>query len=466
MTSSNQLRIGIVEEALFGTTPTINTNDQILTVNASGHNLGNQNRTEQDPTIRSDRNVTDLVRLDRTAGGNINFALRYSDAASAESTLLRAVLQSGAEPTAQTEVTSVNGAETTFASTSISTAGVFTTASAHGLVDNVPVVLSGTVPPPYSASTYYYVKVKTSTTFTLMTSPSGVEITSATAGSVTVATYVLAAAGIATNIAVGDVVRVRTANGTLIGYYPVMAVQPSASPVPLLHVEGYLPTLGSLKVHRGGRMKNGSTQKSYSIEVAYPTTGIYETFKGCVFDGMDFSVAVEQMISGNFMVMGQRGSGASASPLSGTAAYYKAATTTTVMQAVDNIPNVRVAGIDYSARSISMRIANGGAAQKVVGSLGAQAIRSGTFAVTGQIAAYFSSITEYNKMIANQASSLLLVTQDSSGNAYTWWMPKVKYGAVSVPVQGQDTDVICTLDYQAVYDSLLGATIHVQRFAN
>lgn len=212
-------------------------------------------------------------------------------------------------------------------------------------------------------------------------------------------------------------------------------------------------------------MKNGTTQKSYSIEVAYPTTGLYEVFKGCVLDGLDMTIAVEQMISGTYMVMGQRGSGASTTPLSSTAAHYKTASTSSVMQAVDNIPNVRVAGIDYAARSISMRIANGGAAQKVVGSIGAQAIRSGTFTVTGQITAYFSSITEYNKMIANQQSSLLLVTQDSAGNAYSWWMPKVKYGAVSVPVQGQDTDVICTLDYQAVYDSLLGATIHVQRFA-
>jgi hypothetical protein len=270
---------------------------------------------------------------------------------------------------------------------------------------------------------------------------------------------------VTTNVAVGDVVRVRTVSGTLVGYYPVVALQAGATP-PTLHVEGYVPTITGLKVLRGARMKNGSTQKSYSIEVAYPTTGLYETFKGCVFDGMDFTVAVEQMISGSYMIMGQRGSGVSTSPLSSTPAYYKAATTTSVMQAVDNIPNVRVAGIDYSARSISMRIANGGAAQKVVGSIGAQAIRSGTFTVTGQIAAYFASITEYNKMIANQASSLLLVTQDSSGNAYSWWMPKVKYGGVSVPVQGQDTDVVCTLDYQAVYDSLLGATVHVQRFAS
>jgi hypothetical protein len=465
MTSSNQLRIGIVEESVYGTTPSSLTNDQILTVNATGHTLGNQNRTEQDPTIRSDRNVQDLVRLDRSAEGNINFAMRYSDDTSAESTLLRAVLQSGAEVAAPTEVTSVSGGAVALNGVTISAAGLFTTTAAHGLVDNVPVVLSGTVPSPYSASTYYYVKYKTATTFTVMAAPSGTEITSAATGTVTVTTYALAASGLTTNVAVGDVVRVRQANGTLVGYYPVVALQAGATP-PTLHVEGYVPTLTGLKVLRGARMKNGSTQKSYSIEVAYPTTGLYETFKGCVFDGMDFTVAVEQMISGSYMIMGQRGSGVSTSPLSSTAAYYKAATTTSVMQAVDNIPNVRVAGIDYSARSISMRIANGGAAQKVVGSIGAQAIRSGTFTVTGQIAAYFASITEYNKMIANQASSLLLVTQDSSGNAYSWWMPKVKYGGVSVPVQGQDTDVVCTLDYQAVYDSLLGATVHVQRFAS
>ena len=465
MTSSNQLRIGLVEESTYGTTPTVNATDQVLTVNASGHSLGNQNRTEQDPTIRSDRNVQDLVRLDRSAAGNINFALRYSDSAGTESTMLRAALQSGAEVAAATEVTSVTSSILAPTAT-VDSAGLFTTSAAHNLVDNAPVVLSAsTLPPPYTTSTYYYVKSKSSTTFTLMASPGGTEITAATAGSnITVTSYVLFGAGLTANISVGDVVRVKTGAGVLYGYYPVLATQPAAAS-PTLHVEGYIPGNTGLKVLRGGRMKNGTTQKSYSIEVAYPTTGLYEVFKGCVLDGLDLSIAVEQMISGTYMVMGQRGSGASTSPLSATAAHYKAASTSLVMQAVDNIPNVRVAGIDYAARSISMRIANGGAAQKVVGSIGAQAIRSGTFTVTGQITAYFSSITEYNKMIANQQSSLLVVTQDSAGNAYSWWMPKVKYGAVSVPVQGQDTDVICTLDYQAVYDSLLGATIHVQRFA-
>lgn len=264
----------------------------------------------------------------------------------------------------------------------------------------------------------------------------------------------------ATSFLGGDVVRIRTSAGTLIGYFPIASVNGL-----VVTIEGtVLGAQAGLLVVRGARMKNGTTQKSMSVEIGYVNTGLYEVFPGCVVDAMEFSVATEQMITGSYSIMGKAGSGSSTSPISG--ATYNNASTTTVMESVDHIPNFRVGGVNYAARSISVNIANGGEPQKAIGTLGVTAVRSGTFTVKGQIACYFSSITEYNKMIAATTSSFLMVTQDTAGNAYTWYMPTVKYGGVSVPVSGQDTDVIMTLDYQAIYNSIIAATILVQRFDN
>ena len=462
MTSSNQLRIAFVEETTFGSTPGTPT---MLTINSTGHGLGNQNKFDQDPTIRSDRNVTDLVRMDRTAGGAINYALRYSPSAGAESTLMRYALQSGAE------VATVNTTgETKIAVTfTLGATSFFTTASPHSLVVNdiVQFTTTGTLPTGVSLITNYYVLsgglTTTQAQFALTQGGTAI-VLSGSAGSGHSLQYQNPTNTItlssATNFSGGDVVRVRTSAGTLLGYFPVASVNGS-----VISIEGTISGAQTgLLVVRGAKMKNGTTQKSMSVEIGYTNTGLYEVFPGCVVDGMDFSVATEQMITGSYTIIGKAGSGVSTSTISG--ASYTAASTSTVMEAVDNIPNFRVGGVNYAARSISVNIANGGEAQKAIGTLGVTAVRSGTFTVKGQIACYFSSIVEYNKMIAATTSSFLMVTQDTAGNAYTWYMPTVKYGGVSVPVSGQDTDVIMTLDYQAIYNSIIAATILVQRFDN
>ena len=467
MTSSNQLRIAFIEETTFGSTPT---SPNMLTINSTGHGLGNQNKFDQDPTIRSDRNVTDLVRMDRTAGGSINYALRYSPSAGAESTLMRYALQSGTEVAGSGLQTGGTANAFSPITTSI-TAGppsFFTATAVHGLAVNDVVRFTntgGTLPTGLSLLTDYYITTVVSTTvaqFSVSLGGSPVVLVASTGTGTHYITQQINKVTLVdvTGLAAGDIVRVRTSLDALLGYFPIVSI---ASLV--ITIEGTLAASQTgLKVVRGAKMKNGTTQKSMSVEIGYTNTGLYEVFPGCVVDGMDFSVATEQMITGSYTIIGKAGSGVSMSIISG--ASYTAASTSPVMEAVDHIPNFRVGSVNYAARSISVNIANGGEAQKAIGTLGVTAVRSGTFTVKGQIACYFSSIVEYNKMIAATTSSFLMVTQDTAGNAYTWYMPTVKYGGVSVPVSGQDTDVIMTLDYQAIYNSTIAATILVQRFDN
>lgn len=467
MTSSNQLRIAFIEETTFGSTPASPT---MLTINSTGHGLGNQNKFDQDPTIRSDRNVTDLVRMDRTAGGSINYALRYSPSAGAESTLMRYALQSGTEVAVsglKTGSTATAFPPITLTSITAGPPSYFTAGAAHGLAVNdvVRFTTGGTLPTGLSLLTDYYITTVLSVSqaqFSASLGGSPVVLVASTGSGTHSITQQINKVTLdnVTDLSAGDIVRVRTSSDALLGYFPIVSIVSL-----VITIEGTLAAGQSgLKVIRGAKMKNGTTQKSMSVEIGYTNTGLYEVFPGCVVDGMDFSVATEQMITGSYTIIGKAGSGVSMSAIS--SAIYTAASTSPVMEAVDHIPNFRVGSVNYAARSISVNIANGGEAQKAIGTLGVTAVRSGTFTIKGQIACYFSSIVEYNKMIAATTSSFLMVTQDTAGNAYTWYMPTVKYGGVSVPVSGQDTDVIMTLDYQAIYNSTIAATILVQRFEN
>ena len=261
MTSSNQLRIAFVEESTFGVTPS--PNPTMLTINSTGHGLGNQNKFDQDPTIRSDRNVTDLVRMDRTAGGAINYALRYSSDAGAESTLMRYALQSAAE------VATVSTTGTTAAAfspiTCTITAGppsYFTVGSVHNLAVNdvVRFTTTGTLPTGLSLLTDYYITTILSTAQAQFSLSLGGAVVVLVAGSGSGTHSITQQINKVTlvspsNLSAGDIVRVRTSSDALLGYFPFVSIASS-----VITIEGTLAASQSgLKFVRGAKMKNNFT---------------------------------------------------------------------------------------------------------------------------------------------------------------------------------------------------------------
>lgn len=62
MTDSNRLRLTMVEETTFSTTPT---NPAMIPIPCTGQSLADQIGYAQSRIIRNTRDVQDLVRLDR-----------------------------------------------------------------------------------------------------------------------------------------------------------------------------------------------------------------------------------------------------------------------------------------------------------------------------------------------------------------------------------------------------------------
>lgn len=283
------------------------------------------------------------------------------------------------------------------------------------------------------------------------------QVTSVTASAVATVDTTLTGSSIETGILVGDVVQVLTGSDVLVGYFEVKSLGTGSIDV---YGGAGLSGASSLKVLRGKRLKNGTTQKSYTVEIGHSDmTGSdkFEVYTGMVPDRMRLTIADGQMTQGAFNFVGKRLSETRATTISaGTAA-----PTTQVMNCVDHVPTFRISSTNYEATEISFEINNASAARTVIGTLGSKSVRSGSFQVTGTLRTYLDDYTEFEKVVNDTESSLVVACRDAAGKAYAFVFPRIKYSQVEAPVTGQDTDVFVTLQWQAIYDSGADCTMKI-----
>lgn len=121
MADGSRIRVSIVEETSYGVIPSTPT---MLVLPVTGSGLADRLGYVQSNVINSDRNVDDLVRLSKSAGGTIPLELRYSPAGQGLSNALLALLSSSAYTAAAT----VASCTTTAAAKTVTRAsGDFTT---------------------------------------------------------------------------------------------------------------------------------------------------------------------------------------------------------------------------------------------------------------------------------------------------------------------------------------------------
>ena len=121
------------------------------------------------------------------------------------------------------------------------------------------------------------------------------------------------------DVVVGDIVKVTgTATSSQDGYYKVSGV--SSTDLTLDGVNGGSGWTGNgspVTVVRGARMTNGTSERSFSVEVARTDLNIAQIFTGCVFDTMTLSVADEAITTANFTLQGASSTTVNA-PVSGS----------------------------------------------------------------------------------------------------------------------------------------------------
>lgn len=218
--------------------------------------------------------------------------------------------------------------------------------------------------------------------------------------------------------------------------------------------------VGSANV-TGRRLRNGTTEKSFFIEVDFSDITAVKYFTGMEVTQATMNVPADRIVTGVFSMIGSGGAVASATVAS---TVVTSAGTQTPMTGTANVLNVREGGaaLATAVQSIDMTIANNLRALRKIGSKPAFGIGVGGVDVTGTLNAYFEDITLYQKFINHTESSMSFGFKDVSGNRVIVTIPSIYYSSGGDPqITGQDADVFVNLIWQARKDPTYGYTVQM-----
>jgi hypothetical protein len=125
---------------------------------------------------------------------------------------------------------------------------------------------------------------------------------------------------------------------------------------------------------------------------------------------------------------------------------------------IDGVPDP-----DVCFTELSFSIENNLRFQPCVGQLESSGIGVGRTQVTGTLAAYFVNRNFYEKYL-NFETTALSFTVTLGGNTYLFDFPSFKFTSGEVVAGGNDQDVLVNMEFTAKRDPTLGFTIGINRF--
>jgi hypothetical protein len=265
-----------------------------------------------------------------------------------------------------------------------------------------------------------------------------------------------------TSIAVGDWVRLKDSAGTpqLQGYYLVTARDAVGHTITVTPSITHAVT----EIERGSYIKNGTTDRSFSIERSHgDLASVFEQYAGMKVEGWSVSFASGAISSQSFNLVGKTETSASATMGDGA---NTAHATGEVMNGVDNVYAIREnhTSLGSVVRSVSFAVSNNLFPRGAIANLGPVSMGSGSCNVSGSLSIYFENNTLLDKYRNWTTTSLTLVLSDSAGNAYCIFLPSVKLSEASANAPGLNQDVIASFSFQAKRDSTYGEMIRITRW--
>lgn len=212
-------------------------------------------------------------------------------------------------------------------------------------------------------------------------------------------------------------------------------------------------------------LKNGVTEKSFTIEKTFETGGTdqYHRYAGSIVDSLDLSMAVDSIVTASFNVLCKGVSSAQAEIASST---YNAANSNDVINAASNFASLAITGATSPALlSLDLNIQNNLAQQRQLGSLDARGIRNGRFEVTGSLEAYFENEELFEMFLAGTATDLTFKLGGASSKNYVIDLPNLKFETGEVVAGGNDQDLVIPLTFTGLYDASEAATLKITRTA-
>lgn len=216
----------------------------------------------------------------------------------------------------------------------------------------------------------------------------------------------------------------------------------------------------------GNVLTNGqsSNMKSFTIEKRFDVgDGNFEYFRyaGMVPNTMTINLAVDSIITGSFEFMGKsEEAGTSLIP----GASYAEPTINPVLNATRDFASFSLGGLtDCYVMSMDMTISNNLRSQRAVAHLRGIGVGTGQFSVTGSMNVYFKSRALYDKFLKNEGLAFSFILGEEGGKQYKFTLPWIKFSEGTVQAGGLDSDLMCEMQYQALFSPAINGTLRIER---
>ena len=193
---------------------------------------------------------------------------------------------------------------------------------------------------------------------------------------------------------------------------------------------------------------NGVEKTSFNVEQYFADINIAQLFLGQRISTWSLNVAAGAVVTATWGLMGT-----SVEAQTGTyTASLTDATTTQVIGATANVAGIAIGEevVDCQVQSLTLNLDNGMRVQTAIGDKFPCGIGYGRQTITGSMTVYFQNLEDYNAFLNNDLVEISWSFVDNDGNSMGFKISGAKYTAGSPSLEGIDTDVTLTLDFQAI----------------
>lgn len=482
--STNRVKLSKVRESTFGVTPTSPVFKEQRQTSSS---LALNPQTVVSNEIRSDRQVTDLIRVGLQAGGDVGHEVSFKavdddfEEALQGAWSLKPVRDNAG--TSDSVVTAVTASSDTYTTTDTGAdfvAGMLIWAEGFTNSGNNSLFKA------QSGSSGTAVVAPSSPGLTDEAAPPGTAVVRAVGFEGASGDLVAAASGLTSTsldfttlgLTVGEWVRVggtttgsKFATAASNGWCRISAIAANALTFDRLP-SGWTTDTGTgktIQVYWGDFLSNGTTKRSSTFERQYldhsPTT--YEYLTGLTLDQLTINAPAQAVATYTAQYVG---AGGSTTTTRASGATDIAAPTKAVLNTSSDVGRIAFNGSEITGpnyvMSATVTINNNLRRQNAVGSVAAVGVGNGEFGVTGTLETYFGDSSVLDKVMNNTLTSFDMRLGRSDGNREKLVLdfPSIKLSSGSPTVSAKNADVMLSAGFTAFMDATLGYTMSIGRF--
>ncbi|MDH3377782.1 MAG: phage tail tube protein [Gammaproteobacteria bacterium] len=234
---------------------------------------------------------------------------------------------------------------------------------------------------------------------------------------------------------------------------------PSSEPAGTFNIRGSF-------IKNGVTRKSFTIEKEFSdvvVTTDSPHTGAFQYFTGMRVGTVSLTIAPGSIINGSFTFEGKQAFSVGATIGDGLPTEVS---TADVLNAVDNITDILINGVEdpnCSFTSVEFSIENNLRAQPCIGSLANSGIGLGRTNVTGTIEAYLLDRTFFERYLNFDTVSISF-RATLGGDSYLFDFPAVKFISGTTETPGNDADVLVSVEFNAKRDPTSDYMVAINKF--